>query len=56
MCEEERAGSDNAGEYVVDTSEIMRTAAVMSHIPGSGRCISCAVLSNFENVAILLMK
>ena len=56
MCEEGRAGSDNAGVCVVDTSEIMRTAAVMSNIPGSGRCISCAVLSNFENVAILFMN
>ena len=56
MCEEERAGSDNAGGCMVDTCEIMRTAAVMSDIPGSGRCISCAVLSNFENVAILFMN
>ena len=69
MCEE-RAGSDNAGGCVVDTCEIMRTASVMSDIPGSGRCISCtvlsnfgsgrciscAVLSNFKNVAILFMN
>ena len=41
---------------MVDTCEIMRTVAVMSDIPGSGRCISCAGLSNFENVAILFMN
>ena len=69
VCEE-RALSDNAGGCVVDTCEIMRTASVKSNIPrsgrciscavlsnfGSGRCITCAVLSNFENVPILFMN
>ena len=39
--------SDYAGGNAVDTCEIMGMAAETSDINGSGRCISCAVLSNF---------
>ena len=56
MCEGERAGSDNAVGYVVDKCEIMRAAAVMSDIPGSGRCSSSVGLGKCVNVTVGFLK